>query len=380
MAEEQNLEKTEEPTQKRLDQARKEGQVLRSQEFSVAVLLISAISFLVFWGARIFDALLRIMISNFNIHKLEDPTIMISIVRNSFKELVPGFSILVLLILASIFTTNIAVGGFNFISSNFLPKYGRINPANGLKRIFGFQALFELTKGILKSILILTVTYFVFSALQPKISNLGLLFSKFNVIVSAKLIGTSALIISLSMLVVAGFDFPFKLVQHREKLKMTKQEVRDEYKEAEGKPEVRNRIRRRQREIALNKMMKAIEKADVIVTNPTHFAVALSYSPGSSRAPMVLGKGVDHVALAIREKAGNMGIPVFQAPELARALYFSVNENTEIPETLFQSVAQVMAYVFRLNMGYNSRKDKPPVPQVPDSMMFDESGAKIFKR
>jgi flagellar biosynthetic protein FlhB len=377
MAEEESSEKTEEPTQKRLDKAREEGQVLRSQELSVAVVVISAIATLLVIGKSIYTALITVLRANFSMQGFNDPAVMSRQLWASAAQLAPSLSILVTVILSVIFISNSALGGFNFNISNILPKANRVNPFVGIKRIFGAQAWFELLKGVLKTLLILIATYLVFQYFKEDISQFGVVSQKVQILSSGIVLGISALVISLFLIVIAMLDVPIKVNQHRQKLRMTKQEIKEEYKEAEGKPEVRNRIRQRQREIALNKMMKAIEKADVIVTNPMHFAVALAYSPGSSRPPVVIGKGIDNVAIAIRKKAGDLGIPLFQSPDLARALYFTTRENSEIPEALFHCVAQVIAYIFRINMGYIAKDAVPPIPDVPREMRFDANGKKL---
>ena len=189
------------------------------------------------------------------------------------------------------------------------------------------------------------------------------------------------LLISLTLVLIAALDLPVKIREYRQKLMMTRQEVRDEFKESEGRPEVRRRIRERQREIALNKMMKAIESADVVVTNPEHFAIALSYSPGSSGAPKVLGKGADFIALQIRKRAEELEIPIFESPALARALYFTTRVDDEIPEGLYHAVAEVIAYVFNLaSVARFGRVPQRPRPTVPDDLLFDQDGSRMKDR
>ncbi len=377
--EEQSGEKTEEPTQKRLDKAREEGQMLRSQELSVAVVVMTALLMLVIIGPELYADLLAVFRLNLAADNFRDPQLMLGHLGGSIQLVLPQLLLMFGSIMLMVIVCNSALGGFTFNPKSFLPKTNRMNPINGLKRILGLQAWYELSKGILKTLLIMSATYLMLVYFEERIKVLGLLPDKLGIYAAGNIISSSIIIIASMLIIIAILDVPVKIKQHHEKLKMTKQEVKDEYRDTEGKPEIRRRIRQRQREIALNKMMKAIEKADVVITNPQHFAVALSYTPSSSQAPIVLGKGTDFIALQIRKRAEELDIPVFEAPALARAIYFSVPERGEIPELLYQAVAQVIAYIFSL--GANSQKagkaKEKPIPIVPKSMLFDADGKLI---
>jgi flagellar biosynthetic protein FlhB len=177
------------------------------------------------------------------------------------------------------------------------------------------------------------------------------------------------------LIIAAAIDVPYQIYEHNKKLKMTKQEIKDEFKDTEGRPEVKAQIRRKQREMAMGQMMEAIPDADVIIVNPEHFAVALAYDPSSSGAPTVVAKGVDYIAQTIREKAKEASVPIFHAPPLARAIYFTTDLNKSVPETLYYAVAQVIAYVFSLNsLGQGAQVAQKPNPEVPDGMRYDADG------
>jgi flagellar biosynthetic protein FlhB len=378
MAEQDSGEKTEEPTQKRLEKAEEEGQILRSQEFSVAVLVIGALTVLWLIGGALVSDMVGMYQDNFRFDRTVDSASMAGHLAQSVFALLPRMALFFLACLVAAMAANAVLGGFRINPKSMLPKASKLNPFSGLKRIFGKHALYELVKGILKTALILLATVLVFTSIQEEIFGLVLLPGKVGVGVAGGLVSRSVLLIASALVLIALLDVPVKIREHNEKLRMTRQEVKDEFKESEGRPEVRARIRARQREIALNKMMKAIEQADVVVTNPQHFAVALSYTPGSSQAPMVLGKGIDQVALQIRKKAEELSIPVFEAPALARALYFTSRVEDQIPEDLYYAVAEVIAYVFSIGSSRRSAAGmRKPTPVVPASMLFDAEGNRI---
>jgi flagellar biosynthetic protein FlhB len=192
---------------------------------------------------------------------------------------------------------------------------------------------------------------------------------------AGEIIAGGAVLVTLTLIIAAAIDVPYQLYEHSQKMKMTKQEVKDEFKDTEGRPEVKAQIRRKQREMAMGQMMDAVGGADVIIVNPEHFAVALSYDPSSSGAPTVVAKGVDFLAQGIRERAGDNAVPVFLSPTLARALYFTTDVNQSIPESLYYAVAQVIAYVFSLNsLGPGAAVAEKPNPAVPEGMRYNTDG------
>jgi flagellar biosynthetic protein FlhB len=266
-------------------------------------------------------------------------------------------------------------GGFIFSPQLIWPKFSKINPLSGLARVFGPRALIELGKSILKFTLIGVIL------LLTVMHNLDALLAigRFTVEEATRQAGNMILDacfwMCLGLLLIAIIDVPIQKHQVHKSLKMTKQEVRDEMKDSEGRPEVKAQIRRRQREMATQKMMGKVKDADVVITNPQHFAVALAYDPTSDGAPTLIAKGTDEVARRIREVAREEGVELFESPQLARALFFTTKLDETIPEALYHAVAQVIAYVFSLNDAFAGRQRyEKPTPDIPENMRFDENG------
>jgi flagellar biosynthetic protein FlhB len=244
-----------------------------------------------------------------------------------------------------------------------------------MKRMFGTKALVELGKALLKFFLVAGVVTWVLSDNITTLDALGKMAFEPGMKVAGEMLSKSALIMACSLIVIALIDVPFQKWQHMKQMRMTKQEVKDEMKDMEGRPEVKAQIRRRQREMSNARMIDRVKDADVVITNPEHFAVALSYDPNGDSAPILLAKGADAVAARIREEAEKHGIEIFQAPPLARALYFTTDLERPVPEDLYYAVAQVIAYIFNLA---SVRPGAPPVqrpqPKVPPNMQFDANG------
>ena len=273
------------------------------------------------------------------------------------------------------FAAAVMLGGFVFSAKSLAPKASKINPLNGFKRMFGTKALVDLTKAIAKFSLVGAVLYFVVSQNFEKLISLGFMSINPALAGAGEIIATGAVWVTLTLLIAAGIDVPYQLYEHNKKMKMTKKEIKDEFKDTEGRPEVKAQIRRKQREMAMGLMMDAVADADVIVVNPEHFAVALSYDPSSSGAPILVAKGVDFLAQGIREKATENGVAIFSAPTLARALYFTTELDEPIPEALYFAVAQVIAYVFSLNsLDRNALVADRPDPEVPFGMRYHTDG------
>ena len=378
MAEESDQgEKTEEPTERRLQKAREEGQFLRSQDTSIAVLLISVAVVLYFYGASAGEAFVRLFNSalRFDSTLITSPGIVIGILSDLFVRSLAIISpLLAMTVLLTIITAYLT-GGIGFSVKAFLPKASKLNPISGLGRMFGARSLIELTKSLAKLLLISSTIIGIVYFVNDQLFFLNLLPAKSAIHTGLNLLLWGVLLVTLTLLLIAAIDLPYQIISFKNKLKMTRKELRDEFKETEGRPEVRARIRERQRQVAMNQMMLAISDADVIVTNPSHFAVALSYEPGGSKAPVVLAKGTDFIAAAIRNKANDSMVPIFEAPYLARALYFTTDLKQEIPMPLYRAVAEVIAYVYQLaELRRDGPRPKKPEVKLPDSMLFDESG------
>lgn len=269
--------------------------------------------------------------------------------------------ILGLIMLAAILAP-LVLGGWSFSTEALMPKFSRLNPLAGVKRMVSSKAAVELGKALAKFGVVGVIAIIVLHKQTPALLALGAEPTAAAVGHAIRLCGQGLLFVSSGMLLIAGFDVPYQLWQYAQQLKMTKQEVRQEMKESEGSPELKGHIRRMQREIASRRMMQEVPKADVIVTNPTHFAVALRYDEKRMRAPVVVAKGADLIAARIREIAGEHKVPIFEAPPLARVLYKHVDIGSEVPATVYVAVAQVLSYIFQLR---TARKDGAPPPSRP---------------
>jgi flagellar biosynthetic protein FlhB len=362
VAESDGQERTEDATARRLDQAREKGQVARSKELaSVSVLLIGSIS-LMWFGDALARALYGIMERLFHLSREEifDLSRLFDVVLDSLGTLIfPLFLILMTLFIAALLGAA-GVGGISFSLEAALPKLSKMNPLSGLKRMVGMQSWIELIKSILKVTLVAGMAVYLIQSSKQDLIQLSLDVYPQNIFHALGVLLDFVFLISCSLLIVVAIDIPFQIWQHANQLKMTKQEVKDEYKETEGKPEVKGRIRMLQREAAQRRMMSDVPQADVIITNPEHFSVALRYKQGKDKAPMVVAKGVDHLAMKIREVAREHNIMIVPAPALARALYHTTELEQEIPDSLFIAVAQVLAYVFQLKQ-YRKRGGQRPV-------------------
>jgi flagellar biosynthetic protein FlhB len=372
--------KTEEPTQRKLDKTREEGQFARSQDLSVALLTIAVACILYFIGADIGSVIITLFQESFSFDArvITDKEIMAPLFASiGLKGLIAISPILISTVFLA-FGAAFLVGGVGFSIKGFSPKGSKLNPLNGLKRMFGLKSLVELIKGILKLILIGAIIAAVVVFNFDSIFTLSILDPLVAPVKGLSILATGVLLISVSLLIIAAIDVPFQIVTFKNKLKMSIQEIKDEMKESDGRPEVKSKIRQKQREIAMGQMLEAISEADVIVTNPTHFAVALSYAVGSDEAPKVIAKGADFMAQRIREKGEEFGISLFEEPELARALFFTTEINQSIPRQLFEAVAEVIAYVYQLNsFDGSARKAKKPRINVPPEMSFDELGKQL---
>ncbi|HCG9645997.1 TPA: flagellar biosynthesis protein FlhB [Vibrio parahaemolyticus] len=367
MAESDGQERTEEATPRRLQQAREKGQVARSKELaSASVLIVGAIA-LMWFGESLARSLFSIMSRLFDLKRDEifDTTKLFDIALGAMTDLLfPLFLILITLFVAA--TIGAAgVGGISFSAEAAMPKLSKMNPLSGLKRMVGMQSWVELIKSILKVVLVTGVAMYLIQASQADLIQLSMDVYPQNIFHALDILLNFILLISCSLLIVVAIDIPFQIWQHADQLKMTKQEVKDEYKETEGKPEVKGRIRMLQREAAQRRMMADVPQADVIVTNPEHYSVALRYKQKTDRAPVVIAKGTDHMAMKIREVAREHDITIVPAPPLARALYHTTELEQEIPDGLFTAVAQVLAFVFQLKQ-YRKRGGQRPKIQDSD--------------
>jgi flagellar biosynthetic protein FlhB len=377
MSESSSEEKTEEPTSRRLSKAREDGQVARSTELPAAAVTIAALGFLFLTGGVLVAKLAEAFGSGFNFDRklVHSPNLLPAIFAHELLESFILIAPLLLLTAAVAIAASGATGGYLFSLKSVAPKASKLNPLNGFKRMFGTKALVELGKALLKFFLVAGVVTWVLSDNIVTLDALGKMAFEPGMKVAGEMLSKSALIMACSLIIIALIDVPFQKWQHMKQMRMTKQEIRDEMKDMEGRPEVKAQIRRRQREMSNSRMIDRVKDADVIITNPEHFAVALSYDPNGDSAPILLAKGADAVAARIRAEAEKHGIEIFQAPPLARALYFTTDLERPVPEDLYYAVAQVIAYIFNLA---SVRPGAPPVqrpqPKVPPNMQFDANG------
>lgn len=350
---EDGTEKTEDPSDKKLREAREKGQVPRSRELSTLLMTLSAAVFLYFFGHYMVTQFEEIMTKGFQLdraHAYDLGMLTNRILGMMVESIYMSLPFLLLMLLVAI-GSPMLLGGWNFSSQAMAPKLNKLNPISGIKRMFSMNALMELVKALLKFLLIASVaTYFLWHTYQEVVS-IGLEPMKIAMAHSAKLVLEAFIFVSLSLIVIAAIDVPFQMYQHINQLKMTKQEVKDEFKQQEGNPEVKGRIRQLQREMSQQRMMQKVPEADVVITNPTHFAVALKYDADGMQEPIVLAMGSDFMAAQIRTIATDNNIPLVEAPPLARALYYNAEVDRPIPYELFRAVAAVLAYVYQLRDG-----------------------------
>jgi flagellar biosynthetic protein FlhB len=342
-----------------------------------AAVTIGAILTLFFMGGYWIKQMAEIFASGFKFDRktLDNPDLMVTAfahqIGEAFLLIVPVLLVTAVLAILS----SGATGGYLFSLKNTLPKFSKLSLLSGFKRMFGTNAAVELLKAILKFSLVTIVLWALVSRQMDPMMQLGQMAIEPALAAAGWMIAESALWLSLSLLVIALIDAPYQKYSFIKRMRMTKQEVKDEMKDMEGQPEVKQQIRRRQREMANNRMIQKVQDADVVITNPEHFAVALSYDPTGDGAPILLAKGSDHMAARIREEAEKHGVEMFAAPPLARALYFSTEVDQAVPESLYLAVAQVIAYVFSLaDVRPGVAPMLKPQPKVPASMLFDANG------
>jgi flagellar biosynthesis protein FlhB len=363
-------ERTEEPSQKRLEDARARGQVPRSRELTNFATMIGGSAALLAMGGTLSSRMSLMMRQGLSIDagQLRDPDSMFHFLGQAciggITALLPVFGALTVLVLLAA----VALGGWNFSTQAMVPDFTRMSPLAGLKRLFGLRGASELGKALLKCAVVGSVCAAIVSAIFGDVLSLAHMETRAAIGHGAGLVAWAFVWLCASMALVAMVDVPLQIYQFKSALRMTRQEVRDEAKESDGRPETKQRIRQLQQVIARRRMMHKVPTADVVLVNPTHFAVALKYDPKQMRAPRVVAKGADLVAQNIRRIAAEHRVPVFESPKLTRALYRSTDLNKEIPAGLYVAVAQVLSYIFRvrtLNPTAAARMARPD-PKVSD--------------
>lgn len=361
MAEDSGQERTEEPTDKKISESRKKGQVARSKELGTTFVLIFSAIALLMYGPAIAKGLYNIMGRGLTLNRNEtyDTTKMFAVWGEMFSELLFPMAMFVFIITIAGIVGNTLLGGYNFSWEAAAPKASKMSPMKGLKRMLGPQAAIELLKSILKFVLVAGFAILLIQMFFYEILHLSIEQIPSSIIHALEILAWMFLALSCTMIIISAIDAPYQSYNHHKQLKMTLQEVKDEYKNSEGDPQIKARIRRTQREMSQRRMMQDVPDADVVVTNPTHYSVALKYDTEKAGAPIVLAKGVDELAMQIRKIAKGNEVPIVESPILTRSLYHTTEVGQQIPDQLFTAVAQVLAYVFQLKRYQKGRGRKP---------------------
>jgi flagellar biosynthetic protein FlhB len=369
---EDGQERTEDATPKKLADSRKKGQVARSKELTTMMVTLAGAIMLLFGGAKLAASLQEMLAKSLSPGFLLPDTEQV-IASRLYETLVTGlltiWPILVVAIIAAIFSSTI-LGGWTF---NLSVKPERMDPIKGVGKLFSLRSLGELAKSLIKMLFIGAAAVFLLSGMAEDILGLGMQEPKTAIRNSAQMLVWFFFIVSLPLVAIAALDVPWQLWNYHKELRMTRQEVRDEHKESDGRPEVKAKLREMQQAAANSRMMEKVPTADVIITNPTHFAVALKYDEARMAAPMLLAKGADNIAAKIRELAAEHDVPIVESPRLARAVFASTDLDAEIPGGLYLAVAQILTYVYQLRSweALGGEYPEPPEPEVDDAYLKD---------
>jgi flagellar biosynthetic protein FlhB len=373
MADSGSGEKSEEPTAKKISDARKKGQIARSKDLGTMFVLVGSAVAIMIVGGMLADSLAGLMKRAFSLSREEvmDIHALYNVLRGSVGDVIPPLLWIFSIIMFAAFVGNSMLGGISFSSEAMAPKLSKMSPLAGFKRMFGIKALVELVKSLLKFFVVFIVAYLLLSSLFEEILGLSLELIPLSLVHAVTLLQWMFLALALSIGIIAAIDAPYQTWDHKRQLKMTKQEIKDEHKNSEGSPEIKGRIRRAQYEMSQRRMMQEVPNSDVVITNPTHYAIALKYDAAVGGAPMMVAKGIDEMAIHIRTIAKEHDVEIITSPALARSLYYCADVDQEIPEELFAAVAQVLAFIFQLNE-YKKGKAKKPTPIAKNLPIPDE--------
>ncbi len=351
MAEEQAGERTEQPTPKRLKDSRDKGQIARSRELNAFLVVVAGtVGILVFGGnwAAAWQRTAHLAFGS-DLWRFENPNELVDV----FVALLVEWGITMAPFVALLFLTALVapmlLGGWAFSGKALLPKLERIDPLKGMGRIFGVRGLVELLKSCAKFLAVTAVAGLMMWHFRDPLLGLDRADPDTAIVIASRILAVGFLLVASTLALIALIDAPYQLWEHNRKLRMTRQEVKDELKQTEGDPQLKGRIRRVQHEMARRRMMAEVPTADVIITNPTHYAVALRYDDRRMAAPQVVAKGSALVALRIRDLAAESGVTIVSSPLLARALYFTTPLGAQIPDALFRAVARILAYVYQVS-------------------------------
>lgn len=373
MSEQNGQERTEQPTEKRKKDSREKGQVARSKELTLLLSLVTAGGGMLILGGLMLASFAYYFSAGLTIsaNQAFDPAALSYSFAEMSSRALKSFSPFLILAFVSAFFAPMLLGGISFSWKAVQFKVDKINPLSGLKRIFSAQGLSELTKAVLKVILIGTTAWLTLKIMLPELIQMGLWSPSSATQRTLEILAKQVLILSVALIPLVLFDVPFQLWNHNKQLKMTRQEVKDEMKDTEGRPEVKGRIRNLQQQIAQRSLIQSVPTADVVITNPTHFSVALKYDREGSGAPILVAKGCDEMAHMIRRIAGDHQIRICPMPSLARVLYWNVKEGAEIPPLLYVAVAKVLAWVYQVDAGMVENTDSLPEIEIPEEFQKD---------
>ncbi|MBB3225081.1 flagellar biosynthesis protein FlhB [Pseudoduganella umbonata] len=372
MAEDSEAEKTEPASERRLQQAREEGDVPRSREVATFTVLMAAGAGLYIFGATMARQLSATLASGLRLTREQvfDMDVLGTRILADVVQVLITFLPLGLAVMLVAIASPVLVGGWLFTAKGFMPKFGKLNPINGITNMVSKNALVELVKAIIKTIIVGAVAYMVVMRYKDAIFGLVSEPAHEGYQHMLDMLAMSFLILVGALGFIALIDAPYQMWHYANKMKMTRQEMIQESKESDGNPQIKGKIRQMQREMARRRMMQDVPTADVVVTNPTHYAVALKYADGSKGAPKVVAKGTDAVAAKIRELAKEHRVAILEAPALARALHKHSDIGDEIPQRLYAAVAEVLAYVYQLRAYRPGGRypDRPTKLDVPADM------------
>lgn len=372
-AEDSDMEKTEDASPKRLEKAREDGDVPRSRELAACAVLFTSGMAIMMLSRPMGDAMKNVLRQGLSIDRAMafEPQLLIVHMVKVIEQAMWAFLPLAVIIVSVAVAAPVLVGGWVMSQKSVVPNFGKLNPIKGLANLFSKNSLVELVKSIAKTVLVASVGYAIVKKdLQPMLG-LSQMPLEASIGTVSDYMVTGFLTIASALVLIAVIDVPYQLYQYAQKHKMTKQELKDEAKESEGSPEIKGRIRQQQREMARRRMMSNVPNADVVITNPTHYAVAIRYKEGENGAPIVVAKGVDVIAQKIKEIAAEHEVMTLESPKLARALYAHAELEREIPQTLYSAVAEILAYVFQLRVFKQHGGVRPVLPAnvpVPDAL------------
>lgn len=373
MADDSDMERTEPATSKRIERAREQGDVPRSRELSTCLMLLVGGAAVWTMGGPVITSLDRVMTGVFGFEREAafDPAVLFANISGHLMDVVIALIPIAFMMLMATVAAPLILGGWLFNVESLAPKFSKLNPLNGIGNMFSVNSLAELLKAVLKTTLVGIVAWMAIRSQIDAMLGLGVESIKTAASHAAHLLWISFIVMVSALILIAILDVPYQIWNYGRKLRMTREEVKQEHKESEGDPHIKGKIRAMQRAMARRRMMAEVPTADVVVTNPTHYAVALKYTEGKMGAPKVVAKGSDEIAAKIREIAKENKVPLLEAPPLARALHHNTEVGDEIPEALYTAVAEVLAYIFQLKtygQFGGTRPNEPHDLEVPKEM------------